>query len=214
MKIHLKERTIETRVKDDALVKQRREEIILAASRVFTQKGYHIATIRDICEASGLGAGTLYNYIKKKEDILYLIYNQLTMMLRECLQEVIKKDDLPPLEQLREALDQTIQIIWQYQDLILLMYQETASLDQESMHHILKRESDYVALFERILERGKKKGIIRHRKTEMDADILAYLLAFIPLRRWNLKKRFSEKEIRSGWIDFVMRALMDPARKK
>lgn len=59
MRIQLKERAIETKVKDDALVKQRREEIIRAASQVFTQKGYHLATIRDICEASGLGPGTL-----------------------------------------------------------------------------------------------------------------------------------------------------------
>ncbi len=91
MRIQLKERAIETKVKDDALVKQRREEIIRAASQVFTQKGYHLATIRDICEASGLGPGTLYNYIKKKEDILYLIYNQLTLMLGDCLLESIKK---------------------------------------------------------------------------------------------------------------------------
>ncbi|MCX5908736.1 MAG: hypothetical protein NTY64_16550 [Deltaproteobacteria bacterium] len=82
------------------------------------------------------------------------------------------------------------------------------------MHNILKRESDYVSLFEKILERGKKRGIIRSPKTRMDADILVYLLAFIPLRRWNLNKRFSEKEIRSSWINFIMRALMEPAEKK
>lgn len=214
MKIPLKERTIETKVKDDALVKQRREQIIQAASRVFTQKGYHLATIRDICEASGLGPGTLYNYIQKKEDILYLIYNQLTMMLSECLLEIIQKEGQDPLDQLREALEKTIRIIWEYQDLILLLYQETASLDRESMRHILERESAFVALFDQLLERGRKKGILRSGQTKLDADILTYLLAFIPLRRWNLKKRFSEKEITSSLIDFILRALREPDGKK
>ncbi|OGP50011.1 MAG: hypothetical protein A3K30_02945 [Deltaproteobacteria bacterium RBG_13_51_10] len=213
MRVKLEEREIETNVKDDALVKQRREEIIQAASKIFTEKGYHLATIRDICKASGLGPGTLYNYIKKKEDILYLIYNQLTMMLTQCLVETIENTKKDPYEQLKEALSKTIDIIWDYQDLILLMYQETASLDRESMHNILKRESDYVALWERILERGEKQGMII-RRTRMDADIIGFLLAFIPLRRWNLKKKFREEEIKSGLIDFIIQALGISKRKK
>ncbi|MBM4331366.1 MAG: TetR/AcrR family transcriptional regulator [Deltaproteobacteria bacterium] len=213
MRMKLEEREIETNVKDDALVKQRREEIIQAASKIFIEKGYHVATIRDICKASGLGPGTLYNYIKKKEDILYLIYNQLTMMLTQCLVETIENTKKGPYEQLKEALSKTIDIIWDYQDLILLMYQETASLDRESMHNILKRESDYVALWERILERGEKQGMII-RRTRMDADIIGFLLAFIPLRRWNLKKKFREEEIKSGLIDFVIQALGISKRKK
>jgi AcrR family transcriptional regulator len=59
MMVKLEEREIETNVKDDALVKQRREEIIRAASKIFTEKGYHLTTIRDICKVSGLGPGTL-----------------------------------------------------------------------------------------------------------------------------------------------------------
>ncbi|MDO8956122.1 MAG: TetR/AcrR family transcriptional regulator [Deltaproteobacteria bacterium] len=213
MRVTLEEREIGTNVKDDALVKQRREEIIQAASKIFTEKGYHLATIRDICKASGLGPGTLYNYIKKKEDILYLIYNQLTMMLTQCLVGTIENTKKDPYEQLKEALSKTIDTTWDYQDLILLMYQETASLDRESMHNILKRESDYVALWERILERGEKQGMII-RRTRMDADIISFLLAIIPLRRWNLKKKFREEEIKSGLIDFIIQALGISKRKK
>jgi AcrR family transcriptional regulator len=202
----LVERAVETKVKDDALVKQRREEIIRAASKLFTQKGYHMTTIRNICEASGLGPGTLYNYVKKKEDILYLIYNKLTMMLTESLQETIKEDITEPLEQLNEALRKMVDIAWEYQDLILLMYQETASLDRESMHHILKRESDFVSLMDKILEGVKRQGMIRGKKNRLDADIIIFLLAFIPLRRWNFRNKFSEKEIKSELIDFMLRA--------
>jgi len=206
MNIRLRERAIETRVKDDALVKQRRAEIIRAASRVFTQKGYHQATIRDICEASGLGPGTLYNYIKKKEDILYLVYNELTLMLTQCLVDTVRENKKNPLEQFHEALEKTIDIIWNYQDLILLMYHETASLDRESKHTILKRESDYVALWDKLLGRCEKLGMIPKRNP-LDSNILVFLLAFLPLRRWNLKNKFREEEIKSGIIDHIVRSL-------
>ena len=58
-------RIAETKVKDDDLVKQRREQIIQAASKVFVKKGYHLATIRDIREVSELRPGTIYNYLKE-----------------------------------------------------------------------------------------------------------------------------------------------------
>lgn len=215
MKIRVRERLIETKIKDDALVKQRREEIIQAASKIFTQKGYHLTTIRDICEASGLGPGSLYNYIKKKEDILYLIYNKLTLMLTESLLETVRGSRKNQLEQLNEALRKMVDIAWEYQDLILLMYQETASLDRESMHNILKRESDFVSLMDKIIEAARKQGGVQGKTNRLEADIIIFLLALIPLRRWNFKRRFSEEEIKSALLDFISRALgISRPRKK
>lgn len=67
MRVKLEEREIETNVKDDALVKQRREEIIQAASKIFIEKGYHLATIRDICKASGLVPEPYIITLKKRK---------------------------------------------------------------------------------------------------------------------------------------------------
>ncbi len=206
MELKYPDRLVQTKVKNDNLVRQRREQIIQAASQVFSQKGYHQTTIKDICEVSGLGPGTIYNYVKKKEDILFLIYDKLTTALNESLLDTIKNNKRP-LDQMREALEKTIKIVWNNRDLILLMYQETAALDKESMHNVLHRESNYVKHMEKILETGREKGVICNKKTRMAADIIVYLFAFIPLRMWNLRGRFGEKEIKSGLIDFILKAL-------
>src|SRR4030042_6165844 len=103
MKKKITERRVEATIRNETLVSQRREEIIQAASQVFSKKGYHQATIKDICEVSGLGPGTIYNYVKKKEDILFLIYDKLTTALDETLLETIKNNEAP-LDQLKKAL--------------------------------------------------------------------------------------------------------------
>eukprot|EP00752_Nemacystus_decipiens_P019279 g17335.t1 len=41
--------------------------ILDAAIQVFTERGYHAATIADVAKAAGLGKGTLYLYFKNKE---------------------------------------------------------------------------------------------------------------------------------------------------
>jgi AcrR family transcriptional regulator len=136
-------RSIATIVRDPDLVEQRHEQIFRAASRVFISRGYHAATVREIAGEAGLSLGSLYSYIRTKEDILYLVFERLTTALRESIRLALKGIS-DPAEQMRAALRANIRTIERYQDEILLMYQETKSLDRDSLHHVLAGEADYV----------------------------------------------------------------------
>jgi AcrR family transcriptional regulator len=206
MKTSFEQRKVQTSIKDELLVKERTEEIIQAALKVFSEKGYHKGTIKDICSASGLGPGTVYNYIRKKEDILYLVYDKMLNILIESLSETIENNK-DPLDQLEEFLRKTIEIVWNNMDVMLLMYQETGALDKESLYKVLSKQSGHVELVEKILNAGRRKGIIRNKNVQLAADIIIYLMAFIPLRRWNLKRRFNEEKIKSGLVDFILQGL-------
>ncbi len=46
-----------------------RNRIVTAASRVFGHKGYHNATIADVCQESGLSVGAIYTYFASKDDL-------------------------------------------------------------------------------------------------------------------------------------------------
>ena len=48
----------------------RRQQIIAAAYRCFSRKGFHQATMRDIYAEAGLSAGAIYHYFKSKEEII------------------------------------------------------------------------------------------------------------------------------------------------
>ena len=48
---------------------RRTEEILGAAFRVFSMKGYHNATVDDIAREAGISKGTCYQYFTGKEDI-------------------------------------------------------------------------------------------------------------------------------------------------
>lgn len=54
----------------EAYLKARRDEIIYAASKCFTEKGFHNMTMQDIYDATGLSPGAVYNYFSNKEDIV------------------------------------------------------------------------------------------------------------------------------------------------
>lgn len=48
---------------------RRRQQILVAAKRVFTQKGYEKSTMEDIAREAELSPGTLYLYFKSKDEL-------------------------------------------------------------------------------------------------------------------------------------------------
>jgi AcrR family transcriptional regulator len=201
-------RSITTIVRDPDLVHRRHEQIFQAASRVFISRGYHAATVREIAGEAGLSLGSLYSYIRTKEDILYLVFERLTTALREEIRLAVKGIS-DPVDQMRAALRANIRTIERYQDEILLMYQETKSLDRDSLHHVLAGEADYVKFFEDLLETGYQQGVFQG-DPRLSADIITYLCSLIALRRWNLRRRFAPDDAVEGLIAFVLRGLGVP----
>lgn len=52
-------------------MQNKRETILLAASDVFSEKGFHNAKILDIAKAAGVGKGTIYEYFSSKSELFY-----------------------------------------------------------------------------------------------------------------------------------------------
>lgn len=52
------------------IVAARRMQLLQAAIQVFSEKGFHKATVKEIASAAGVADGTLYNYFKNKDDLL------------------------------------------------------------------------------------------------------------------------------------------------
>lgn len=61
------------RLADPALAERRRREIVEAAMACFRRRGFHQASMQEICAAAGISAGALYRYFPSKADIIFAI---------------------------------------------------------------------------------------------------------------------------------------------
>ena len=66
----------------------RRSQILDAAEAVFTAKGYHGATTREIAEAADVSEGTLYNYFASKRDLFIGLMTSRTVVLIDSIAEI------------------------------------------------------------------------------------------------------------------------------
>jgi AcrR family transcriptional regulator len=60
------------------LIEARRSQILEASARVFSEKGFHRTTTKEIAVAAGVSEGTIYNYFTNKSDLLISMLNFLT----------------------------------------------------------------------------------------------------------------------------------------
>jgi AcrR family transcriptional regulator len=203
----IKPKEVETRIKSLELIDRRRRQIVEGALRVFTAKGFDQATVREIANEAGLTMGSLYNYIRSKEDIIYIVYDYVTQQLRDEMTAAIAGIENPE-ERLKAAMWQNLNAVNQYEDIIKFLYQESTKLDKPSLVNVLARETEYIILFENLLRdyfAGKK---IDQTRLRIAADLLSYIPVIMTLRRWSLKRRFdSMEEVMRGILDFVLQGI-------
>jgi AcrR family transcriptional regulator len=78
----------------------RRSVILMSALTVFSEKGFHRATIKDIAKVAGLAEGTIYNHFENKDALLLSLFEGLNARGREKVElalptEVPLSDFLP-----------------------------------------------------------------------------------------------------------------------
>lgn len=76
-------------VKDERLINIRREQMVKGAISLFKEKGFHRTTTREIARKAGFSIGTLYEYIRSKEDILYLVCDQIYDEVQSKIQDAL-----------------------------------------------------------------------------------------------------------------------------
>jgi AcrR family transcriptional regulator len=187
---------IETIVKDQDLIDKRHAQICDAAITLFSRKGFHQTSVREIAEACGLGIGTLYSYIKAKEDILHLVYRRILETFEARMLEATKDIEDPRLR-LKAALEATLKIYDECQDVVVLLYQESHAIGRQGLQALFEVDRTYVGVFQEILERGTRAGRFAVKEPHLLAVCILFLCAVWDLKRWNLKGYTLETVIES-----------------
>lgn len=135
-----------------------RDSILLAAAQIFSEKGFHAASMQDIAEAVQLQKGSLYHHVTSKQEILVELLDQaLDLLIAQ--QEAVMSQPLPPEEKLRQAIVSYLTTLMEHRDLSSVLLFEHRSLEpQYRARHIPKRDR-----FERqwrdLIQEGKEAGV-------------------------------------------------------
>ncbi|KYG90201.1 TetR/AcrR family transcriptional regulator [Metasolibacillus sp. FSL H7-0170] len=185
---------VETSVKDAQLIEFRRQQIINAAIVLFKEKGFHRATTREIAKVAGFSIGTLYEYVRTKEDVLYLLCDSIYHEVKQRLDRFPQHSGT--IDELKEAIKQYFLLIDSMTDAFTIMYQESKSLSKEALHYVLNKELEMVALFQNILKNCAEQEVLRLSEQELflAANHIVIQGQSWAFRKWALHKHCTVDE--------------------
>jgi AcrR family transcriptional regulator len=175
---------------------RRRQQIIVAAKRVFSQKGFNKTTMEDIAKEAELSPGTLYLYFKNKEEL----YASLSLRILQYLHirmEHVNKEDMAPEEKI-DALIEAMYDVYDFDPLIIinmfhLQSSETLkNLSPELLSEIKELSSKSIGAIATIFEGGIEKGIFVEQHPTALADIFWSMFSGVVL--WEASKKIINAE--------------------
>lgn len=111
-------------------VENREQDILSAAIKIFSEKGFNAATTSEIAKEAGIAEGTLFRYFKNKKDLLNKVLITYSKAITDELivkqvGDLLKENkDRPPKEILRILLLNRIELIEKNLDVYRIIFTE------------------------------------------------------------------------------------------
>src|SRR3989440_9796052 len=133
---------------------ERLDHLLARAAKVFAERGYHSATMRDLAAASGMSLAGMYYYVKGKEELLSLIEERcFTRVLdgaRRAIAAVPGGGD--PLDRLQAFIRHHVTFFAAHMPEMKVLSHEANSLTGERLRRVNAIKRRYVDLLEGLLK--------------------------------------------------------------
>ena len=207
-------REVKTQVKNPALVVRRRRQIVDAAVQLFIAKGFHKTTTREIAAACGFSIGSLYEYVRSKEDVLYLVCETIHGEIEAGVDAALSRSSRG-CEAVAEMIRAYFQVCHHMSDHILLIYQETQSLPPHWRKRVLENEVRITGLFvgalARVMDTSGDLPKLNERSIELIAHNITVLGHMWTFRRWFLARHYRIEDYIALQTDFILGLLGENA---
>ena len=182
-----------------------RGTVLDAACQLFADRGYRGTSMKDIAEALGVRAPSLYNHVSSKQEILFAIMDKAMDRALSALEEALAGvEDVS--EQLRRATESLVLDFLRFPAEVTVCNTEVRSLEAANRLAIVAKRDQYAARVRRIIEQGCRIGRFSTRTPQ--------IAAFAVLEMGNSAKswfrpsgRYPDTFVASEYGEFALRVV-------
>jgi TetR/AcrR family transcriptional regulator, cholesterol catabolism regulator len=186
--------------------KVNRKKLITGKSaELFRNKGYSATSMRDIADAVGMEAASLYNHIKSKGDLLHDIIFSIANDCNKHLAEM-KRAGKQPGEQVEELIRFHVQLMITRFAEYYVMTHDWGHLVGEQLQDFALQRRHYVQQLETIVAAGIANGEFKNIIPYV--AVLNILSAVVGLEFWQRsQKRYTDSEMEENIVLHLMGGL-------
>ncbi len=183
----------------------RKEQIITTSAKLFRQKGFEAASMRDIAAELGIEAASLYSHIKSKDEILETICFRMADELLKAIDEV---NDVyfNAEEKLNSAIKNHVKIVTGDLDSSTVFLREWRRLPVGKLAEFVKLRNKYEDGFMQILINGENENVFE--APDKKFAVLTILSAVNWITEWySPKGNMTPDEIAEHLSNFILTGL-------
>jgi AcrR family transcriptional regulator len=176
---------------------RRRQQILVSAKRVFSDRGYTRTTMEDIANEAELSPGTLYLYFKNKEELFASLSLRILQYMIIRLEEVSSDTKMNPGEKL-EALKLAMFDVYDFDtaSIINMFHLQSSEALKNISSQVLAEfntlSSTSMGLLASIFKEGSAKGVFIDSPSAALADTFWSLFSGVVL--WEASKTIMDGE--------------------
>ncbi|KIC91222.1 TetR/AcrR family transcriptional regulator [Flavihumibacter sp. ZG627] len=183
----------------------KKEVIVDAATRLFREKGFKAASMRDLAEAVGVEAASLYNHIQSKEELLQEICFKVANAFNQKCDE-IEASGIANIRKVEAILRFHIQQMFNHYEMVIVADREWRHLSDPYLSNYHNQRRAYRKRIAGIIE----EGIANKEIKDVDAPtvVLIMLHAVNGIESWHRsKEKISPKQLEENMVLIMIEGL-------
>lgn len=162
-----------------------KHEIVRTAARLFVKNGYNKTKMTDIAETVGMSKANLYNYIGKKDDLTFLIFEAYNQRTSAVINEINSLPmDISATEKLRKAIKSYSEVVNEYQEESIFLHHAVVRLNKEGRRKLISGLTKTFSFFADLLDEGIEAGEFRRCNNILVGANIADMCARWAHHRW------------------------------
>lgn len=184
-----------------------RERILLEASRLFRHHGYAATTLREVADAAGIKAGSIYYHFESKEQIVLELL--MPSVKDQYEREVaIRAAAASATEALTAFIRTSVAVTAEHPNHSVIMRNEARTFrDVEALKPVADLRSKTLELWVDVVKQGMKQGEFR-RDIDTDVVVRAIFDGVLGASRWFTgERRPKPDKIAASLVELYVRGL-------
>lgn len=179
-----------------------------SAERLFARHGYAAVSMRQLASEIGVQVGTIYNYTKDKQTLLFAIMSDHMSELLTALKSHEAKPS--PIDELSQFLNFHLDYHLARRDAVFIAYMELRNLTDDNFTQIEAMRRSYEDALEAILISGKQADVFDIADTRITTLAIIGLLTEV-VTWYRPDGRLKLDEIKSHYLEMVLRMVLPRA---
>ena len=162
--------------KAEAATSVRVDQVLETATRLFTERGYDAASVRDLAAELAMRPSSLYHHFAGKQQILFAICVGMQTDFNAALMPLFNAGK-GPVETLREAIGEQIRFSLARKGEVLVSIRERRSLPPELRRQVNQLRREYRDAIIAVIEEGRRQKIFKVADSKLAAMALLDMIS-------------------------------------